>query len=72
MRVDATGSLNPWHLSEDFASLPTLNTTFIQPNTPIDRVKSVTTEPDIIFDSWINVRHAREMPVYSIPGVRRF
>ena len=72
MRVDATGSLSAWNLSEDFGTLPTLNTTFIQPNTPIDRVKAVTAGPDIIFDSWIKVRHAREMSVHSIPGLRRF
>ena len=71
MRVDATGSLSPWHLSEDFGTLPTLNTTFIEPMTPIDRVKAVTSEPDIIFDSWQTIKHAREMPVHSIPGLRR-
>jgi hypothetical protein len=34
MRSGATGTLDAWHLSEEFASLPALNATFIQSNTP--------------------------------------
>ena len=34
MRSDATDSLDVWHLSQDFASLPVLNSTFIQDNPP--------------------------------------
>ncbi len=69
MRSTAAGSLDAWHLSEEFASLPALNSTFIQSNTPIDRVVAVTTEPDFLLDTFFNVRCARPMPLYGIPGM---
>lgn len=69
MRSNASGTLDPWHLSEDFASLPALNSTFIQSNTPMDRVVAVNTEPDFLLDCYFNVRSARPMPLYGIPGM---
>lgn len=69
LRSDATGSLDAWHLSIDFASLPSLNASFIQESPPIDRVVAVTTEPDLIFDSFFNLTCARPMPVRSVPGL---
>jgi hypothetical protein len=68
-RSNATTSLDAWHLSQDFASLPVLDDTFIQESPPIDRVVAVTTEPDILFDSYIELKTARPMPVYSVPGL---
>ena len=69
-RVDAPSSLSAWHLSEDFASLPTLGNTFIQSNTgaPLDRAIAISTEPHIIFDSVISMQCARPMPLYGVPG----
>ena len=32
--------LDTWHLSEEFASLPLLDDTFIKSNTPLDRAQS--------------------------------
>ena len=56
--VDAPSSLSAWHLSEDFASLPTLGDTFIQSNTgvPLDRAIAVASEPHIIFDAYFNMQ----------------
>ena len=70
MAVDATGSLDEWHLSEDFSSLPTLNDTFIQSNTttPLDRAISVPSEPQFIFDAFFDMKCARPMPLYGVPG----
>ena len=68
-RSNATGALDSWHLAQDFASLPTLNSTFIVENAPMSRVKAVVTQPDFIFDSWFSLRCARPMPVYSVPGL---
>jgi hypothetical protein len=34
MRSNATGSLDVWHLAQDFTSLPALNASFIQENPP--------------------------------------
>ena len=68
MRPGATGSLAAWNLSEEFSTRPTLNTTFIASNTPMDRVVAVSTEPDFLLDTYFNVRCARPMPLYGIPG----
>ena len=69
MRSAATGSLDVWHLSQDFSALPVLNNTFIEENPPIDRVVAVTNEPDLIFDWFFDMKTTRPMPVYSVPGL---
>lgn len=68
-RSNATGSLDAWHLSQDFATLPSLNPSFIEDNPPIDRIVAVPSEPDFIFDSHMSLRCVRPMPVYSVPGL---
>jgi len=65
---DAT-SLDTWHLAQDFASAPVLNATFIEDNPPIDRVIAVTSEPDFLLDVYFNLRFARPMPVFGVPGL---
>ncbi len=69
-RVDATGTLAAWHLSEDFATLPTLGATFITANTavPLDRAIAVPTEPHFIADFYFDIKAARPMPTYGVPG----
>lgn len=71
-RSNATGSLDGWHLSQDFASLPALDSTFIQETPPMDRVLAVTDENDFIMDCYFNLRCARPMPLYGVPGLMRF
>lgn len=61
--------LDMWHLSQDFGSLPTLNSTFIEDTPPIDRIIAVPSEPHFIFDSYIKLKCARPMPTYSVPGL---
>ena len=68
-RTNATGTLDSWHLAQDFASLPVLNSAFIQENAPMARIKAVSAQPDFIFDSNIRLNCARPMPVYSVPGL---
>lgn len=67
-RSNAAQSLDTWHLSQDFASVPVLNETFIEDNPPIDRVIAVPSEPHMIFDSFFDLKCARPMPLYSVPG----
>ena len=67
-RSNATQPLDTWHLAQNFATLPALNATFIQENPPVSRVVAVTTEPQILLDCYFNLRCARPMPVYSVPG----
>nr|UXQ87951.1 MAG: major capsid protein [Microvirus sp.] len=70
MRSNAlTGSLDAWHLSQDFATLPVLGSEFIEENPPIDRVIAVTDEPAFIFDAHFSMRCARPMPLYGVPGL---
>ena len=69
LRSDAAGSLDLWHLSQDFASLPVLNASFIEDNPPIIRVVSVPSEPELIADLYYDITAARPLPMYSFPGL---
>ncbi|UPW41541.1 major capsid protein [Peromfec virus RodF8_61] len=62
-------SLDYWHLSEDFGSLPVLNSEFISDEPPVGRVIAVPSEPHFLMDSFIDLHCARPMPVYSVPGL---
>ncbi len=63
------GSLDTWHLAQDFASLPLLNDAFIQDNPPIARVIAVTSEPHFLFDGFFSYKCVRAMPTYGVPGL---
>nr|QJB20068.1 MAG: major capsid protein [Microvirus sp.] len=65
-------TLDSWHLAQNFTALPTLNSTFIVENPPIDRVLAVPTYPDMLLDVYIKNITARPMPMYSVPGLTRF
>lgn len=71
-RSNVAGTLDVWHLSQNFANPPALNQTFIEEpvgvsGDPLYRVLAVPTQPHIIFDSYMNLHCARPMPVYSVP-----
>lgn len=68
-RSDAAGTLDPWHLAQDFATAPTLDNDFIVENPPVDRVIAVPTEPHFLFDAYFKMHCARPMPVYGVPGM---
>lgn len=72
-RSNATDSFETWHLATKFTAIPPLNDAFIADAPPIDRVVAVPgtvdhPEPQILMDSYFKIRHARPMPVYSVPG----
>ncbi|AXL15080.1 major capsid protein [Microviridae sp.] len=69
-RPDAPSSLSPWILTESFSSLPTLGDTFIQANTgdPLDDAIAVPTEPHMIADFFHNIKAARPLPMFGVPG----
>lgn len=69
MRSNATGSLDQYHLAQDFDSLPVLDDEFIQEDPPVARILAAPTEPDMLFDAYFNFTCARPMPTYSIPGM---
>lgn len=62
-------SLDIWHLSQDFDTLPALNDSFIVENPPIDRIVAVPSEPHFLTDIWFDFKCDRPMPVYSVPGL---
>jgi hypothetical protein len=68
-RPNATSSLEAWHLSQEFTSLPTLNTSFIESATPLDRAIAVPAEPHIIQDMHVEAITIRPMPMYGVPGM---
>lgn len=70
-RSSAATSLDVWHLSEDFGSRPLLNEDFINDSslTTIDRVIAVPSQPQFLLDCYLNLKCARPMPVYSVPGL---
>jgi len=69
LRSTATGTLDIWHLSQEFSTRPTLNSTFINEDPPLDRVSAVTTEPHFVIDTYFTLKCARPMPLFGVPGM---
>ena len=71
-RSTASGTIDGWHLAEKFTALPTLSSSFIVSNPPVSRVVAVGSAANgqqFIFDSFFDVKKARPMPMYSVPGL---
>jgi hypothetical protein len=68
-RSSHTTSLDAWHLSIEEGSLPSLGNTWIQEQPPVDRVIATPSEPHFIFDTFTNMKCARPMPVFGVPGM---
>lgn len=74
-RSTSAGNIDEWHLAQQFSSLPTLNTTFIQSTPPASRILaagSAANGMQILFDSFWRVKRTLPLPTYSVPGLRRF
>ena len=71
MRSGVAGDVDYWHLGEEFATRPTLNSTFMEEDQPFARVIIVNSEPEFFLDAWMDYRHARPMPAFAVPGLRR-
>ena len=70
LRSTASTSLDVWHLAQKFDELPTLSPDFIVDTPPIARVLAVQSgEPQFLFDSYIDCKCTRPMPLYGIPGL---
>ena len=71
-RSTAPGTVDPWHLAQRFTSLPTLNATFIEDTPPVSRIVAVgagANGKQFLFDSFFDVKAARPLPMYSVPGL---
>lgn len=69
MRSNDPQSLDVWHLAQNFANRPTLSADFIKDAPPIKRMLAVQDEPEFVCDFHFNLKCARPMPVYSVPGL---
>lgn len=70
-RSDAASNIDEWHLSADFASLPSLNYSFIcdSTETVVDRACATPTQDQFIADFYFNYKCARPMPLFGTPGL---
>lgn len=71
-RSTSAGTLDPWHLAQRFTSRPTLGATFIAENPPLSRTLAVgpaANGAQFIFDSFFDMKVARPLPMYSVPGL---
>lgn len=70
-RSTAAGTLDMWHLSQRFLSVPVLNSTFITDSsaTVVDRVIAVPTQPQFLCDIFQSIRMVRPLPKFSEPGL---
>ena len=72
MRSSATTSLDVWHLADDYASLPSLSSSWIKEDpSNVDRVLAVTSSVSnqLFMDVYVKNRTTRPMPLYSVPGL---
>lgn len=76
-RSTSAGTLDYWHTSQRFASLPTLNATFIADDTKTVIQRNFTAGPatanqQILADFYFDGRVTRALPAYGTPGLTRF
>ena len=68
------GTIDFWHYAQKFATLPTLNNTFIEDPTisTLERstaVGNLAAGQQLLLDAFFDIRAARPMPMYSVPGL---
>ncbi|QCQ84956.1 major capsid protein [Blackfly microvirus SF02] len=71
-RSTSVGTIDFWHLAQDFGTRPTLNQTFIEDAPPVERIVAVHEEAlgqQFIMDAFFDIKAARPLPLYSVPGL---
>lgn len=72
MRSTYVQSTDVWHFAQKFDALPALNGEFIQDQASyqaIKRISAVQSEPQFYLDAYLDLKCARPMPVYGVPGM---
>lgn len=73
MRSTTVPTLDAWHLAQKFVSAPTLSSAFIEEDPPVNRVianvPGITNTTHLIMDIFYDVKAARPLPMYSVPGL---
>lgn len=75
LKSPAALSIDQWHLAQEFSSVPTLSSAFIQDDPPFERILAagaLAAGQQVIWDSAFDVEMTRAMPMYSVPGLMRF
>ncbi|UDN67515.1 major capsid protein [robinz microvirus RP_36] len=65
-------TIDAWHWAQNFTGLPTLNSDFIQEHPPFERtiaVGAAAAGQQFIFDSFVDMKMSRQMPMFSVPGM---
>lgn len=75
-RPTAAGNIAYWHSSQLFASLPTLNSTFITDDAATVTQRNfsagaASANQQILADFYFDIKAARPLPLYGIPGLSR-
>lgn len=72
MRSTYAQTLDVWHFAQKFDNLPALNANFIEDTASyqgIKRLQAVQDEPQFYADIFVNLKCARPMPLYGVPGL---
>lgn len=64
-------TLDVYHLAEAYSTQPTLGATWIQANTPLDRCVALPSQDHFICDAYFDLKCARVLPVFGVPGLKR-
>lgn len=70
-RPDYATPLDTWHLAEDFASQPSLNSTFLQSTPPVNRVVKVSSVDNFIADIRCEQYSTKALSLRGVPGLGR-
>lgn len=71
-RSGVPSSLDDWHLSQEFSSAPTLSSTFITENPPMERVLAAGSNADgqqVLLDVVMSGRFTRPVPAFGTPSL---
>lgn len=68
---NANGTMDVWHLAQEFGSRPVLNSDFIREQPPINRISAVNIGNTHAFalDVFFKQKATRCMPLYGVPGL---
>lgn len=68
---NANGTMDIWHLAQNFGRRPVLNSDFIKEQPPINRISAVDIENTHAFalDVFFKQKATRCMPLYGVPGL---
>lgn len=75
-RPNATGNIAYWHTSQLFSALPSLNNTFITDAADVVTQRNfaagaTSASQQILADFYFDIKAARPLPLYGIPGLTR-